>query len=91
MLALYLTGERRQLTINPHPPSVTVIRAAMSQEEATTDTSTGAATEAAYARSLVFLGQGRSPPFVTESTRLPAHLSPGEVSQVTSYFTRPVL
>lgn len=51
----------------------------MNQEEATTDMSTGVTTEAAYARSLVFLGRGRSPPFVTESTRLPAHLSPGQV------------
>lgn len=79
MIAIYLTGEERQLTINPYPSSVAVIRATMNQEEATTDMSTGVTTEAAYARSLVFLGRGRSPPFVTESTRLPAHLSPGQV------------
>ncbi|XP_069942730.1 5-exo-hydroxycamphor dehydrogenase isoform X4 [Cherax quadricarinatus] len=35
--------------------------------------------EASHARSIVFLGRERSPIFVTESTRLPTTLAPGQV------------
>ncbi|KAG0715234.1 5-exo-hydroxycamphor dehydrogenase [Chionoecetes opilio] len=38
-----------------------------------------AAPPATHGRSIVFLGLNRSPPFVTESTRLPVRLIPGQV------------
>lgn len=39
----------------------------------------GATPEASHARSIVFVGQDRSPHFVTESTRLPITLAKGQV------------
>uniref|UniRef100_A0A0P4WCD4 Alcohol dehydrogenase-like N-terminal domain-containing protein n=1 Tax=Scylla olivacea TaxID=85551 RepID=A0A0P4WCD4_SCYOL len=51
----------------------------MSEENGTSDTCTPTHEQNPYGRSIVFLGRERSPAFVTESTRLPARLTPGQV------------
>lgn len=48
-------------------------------QDTTTDTTTATATQAAYGRSIVFLGRDRSPMFMTELTRLPVCLNEGQV------------
>lgn len=79
-----VAGEQSQPTTVLYPSSVAALPVTMSLEEtiADTDTSTEAAVDTAYGRSIVFLGRGRSPPYVTESTRLPNHLSPGQASHL---------
>lgn len=51
----------------------------MSEENGTSDTPNPIHEKNQYGRSIVFLGRERSPAFVTESTRLPARLTPGQV------------